>query len=107
MRHLFFSRKKKRAAFADSSGTYAKDSPCFVKEKRRNADVTDPCVAAKLDSTFFHFSCVHRVVLGYGQGPPLVYCTPNERQSKAGLPVFFRALPEKLLSFEFDQMQRE
>ena len=61
---LFFFRKKKRAPFEGSLGTCTEYSSYLVKEKNRNADTTDPCLAAKHASTFFDFSCMHRVVLG-------------------------------------------
>ena len=79
-RHVFFLRKKKRAPFEGSLGMCIVGRPCFVKDENRNADATDPCIAAKHETTFFHFSCLHRVVLGYEEGPSLAQSTPNERQ---------------------------
>ena len=78
-RHVSFLRKKKRAPFEGSSGMCTVGSPCFVKEKNRNADTTDPCATAKHESTFFGFSRVHRVVLGHEQRPSLAQCILNKR----------------------------
>ena len=96
-RHVSFLRKKKRAPFEDSLGMCTANSHRFVKEKNRNADANDPCVAAKHCLTFFHFSCVHRVVLGCERRLSLAHCTPNDRPKLAGLRVFFRGIREKLL----------
>lgn len=88
-RAVFLLRKKKRAAFEGSLGVWTEKGPCSVKGENHNADTTHPCVAEKYPSTFFLFSCVHRVVLGLEQEHSLAQCTPNERWKMACLPVFF------------------